>query len=385
MLAVWREKIAERYFFIALVVFWCAHLFLTTCKSVNNIFYALVAVPALFALPLLWRQRFSFSLPALVLAAWLVYAAVVAALNADWQGLKHVLYIALLYGTIMYLVDSSYWRSPYLLQGAFWLALTYALLSCIYLWLSGKYSFGEQVLWLPARMTGPIYTSMFLVVLWAGAATHWIARSQWVEIALATATLLFVMLVGLQSRSGIVGWGLSALLLALHYNWRRTVVLLFITGAALLLFLWQELAPIIEQNSLVTRADSHRFELWLKVWQELSACGLTVGCGPEYVIQAELVATPGVPIAHPHNIYLAEALFRGLPSLLLFAGLVVWLMCIAWREAKPWFFYLLAAAFMLNLDGSSLIGNPDELWLLIHWPMAVILAFTLKNNSVNAR
>lgn len=385
MLAVWRQTLAGNYFFIALTIFWCAYLALPSAKSVNNVFYALVALPALFALPMHWRKRFDFSLPLAVLAIWLMLAALSSAADLNWQGVKHVLYVTLLYASIIYLVDRARWRSPNLLRIGYWLAVAYVFLSCVYLWLSGQYAFGERVLWLPARMTGPIFTSMFLVVLWGGAAVQWITQRQWGELLLATALLLFVMVVGLQSRSGLVGWALLVPLLSLWWNWRKALLVWCGLSAVLGIALWQELAPLIQGNSLVARGDSFRFELWHKVWQEIKACGVSLGCGSEYVIRSELMVSPGTPIAHPHNIYLAEALFRGLPSLLLFAGLVVWLMSIAWREAKPWFFYLLAAAFMLNLDGSSLIGNPDELWLLIHWPMAVILAFTLKNNSVNAR
>ena len=37
-----------------------------------------------------------------------------------------------------------------------------------------------------------------------------------------------------------------------------------------------------------------------------------------------------------------------------------------------WGWYLAAALVMLNFDGSKLVGNPDELWLLVLLPAVLI-------------
>jgi len=45
----------------------------------------------------------------------------------------------------------------------------------------------------------------------------------------------------------------------------------------------------------------------------------------------------------------------------------------AWQQRDPWGLYLFTALVVLNFDGSKLVGNPDELWLLILLPMALII------------
>ena len=80
----------------------------------------------------------------------------------------------------------------------------------------------------------------------------------------------------------------------------------------------------------------------------------------------------GAPIQHPHNIFLALGLYSGLVSLVVFLIIVAVTLRRAWLQNDPWGLYLFTALIMLNFDGSKLVGNPDELWLLVLLPMALI-------------
>jgi hypothetical protein len=59
--------------------------------------------------------------------------------------------------------------------------------------------------------------------------------------------------------------------------------------------------------------------------------------------------------------------------LLLFLVIMTATLWRAWRRRDPWGLYLAVALCMLNFDGSSLIGNPDELWLLVLLPATLIV------------
>lgn len=360
------------YFTLALLVFLASFLLLPTAKMVNNVYYALLALPALGVL-LARRGCDIRPEPALLLwgALWLWYV-VVGIGSGDLQYFKHVLYIALFVLLVSLLVDPQPLRTPSFSRGLFWVLGVYVLGSAIVYWISGRYEPGERVLWLPGRMTGPIYTSMWLTCCFALALPAWLTQRRWLELSAAALLAVFCMAYVLQSRSGLVGMLALAVLLAGWLALRRARYLIWLGGglalaAGLLLYGMREVPEIA---SLFARADSGRFELWRILFAEWLDCGLWLGCGVQYASQATIL--DGAPIQHPHNIYMALGLYSGLVSLLLFLALNALLLLRAWQQRDPWGLYLLVALLMLNFDGSKLMGNPDELWLLVLLPMALI-------------
>jgi len=361
------------YFTLALLIFMSSFLLLPTSKMVNNVYYVLLALPAMGVL-LLHKGRDVRSSPALwlwgALCAWYV---MVGALSVDEQYFKHVLYVGLFVLLVSQLVDPQLLRTPLFSRGLFWVLSVYVLGSAIIYWITGRYAPGERVLWLPGRMTGPIYTSMWLACCFALALPAWLAQRRWLELSAAALLSVFCMAYVLQSRSGLVGMLVLAGLFAFWLSLRRARYLLLLGAAAALfvgltLFLMLE---VPEVASLFARADSGRFELWRILVGEWRECGLWLGCGMQFVTEATILS--GSPIQHPHNIFLALGLYSGLGSLLLFLALMVVVLQRAWRQRDPWGLYLLIALIVLNFDGSKLVGNPDELWLLVLLPMALII------------
>jgi hypothetical protein len=57
---------------------------------------------------------------------------------------------------------------------------------------------------------------------------------------------------------------------------------------------------------------------------------------------------------------------------LLFIAVMALTLWHAVRLRDGWGWYLAAALVMLNFDGSKLVGNPDELWLLVLLPAVLI-------------
>lgn len=361
------------YFTPALVLFIVSFLLLPTSKMVNNVYYVLLALPALGVLLLRRGRGIQLSTALWLWAALCAWFVVVGALSADGQYFKHVLYMMLFVLVVSQLVDPEPLRMPLFSRGLFWILGVYVLGSAVVYWLTGRYALGERVLWLPGRMTGPIYTSMWLACCFALALPTWLSQRRWLELSAAALLAVFCMAYVLQSRSGLVGMlavgGLAAGWLALH----RARYLLWLGVASVLLFILTlfVMREVPEVASLFARADAGRFELWRILAGEWLDCGLWLGCGMQHVTEATILG--GAPIQHPHNIYIALGLYSGLVSLLIFLALIVVVLQRAWRGRDPWGLYLFTALVVLNFDGSKLVGNPDELWLLVLLPMALII------------
>jgi O-antigen ligase len=375
MLDRMRPFVRMHYFEVALGCFGLSFLLLPSAKSVNNFFYAFVALPGFFllwrrALQLPWRDS-GFRL----FLAWLAYGVGSGIVQGDaFHMAKTGLYVFLFYSVLILAVDVSWWKSESFKRAAFWLALIYVLFSSIYLWLTGAYGFGERTIFMPARLENPNYISMLLVSLWALAAEDWLARKRYWEILLAALLLLFFVVFSLQSRTGLVGF--CAVLVLLLWRWRPRASLGILAVVAALTSAYLGLTggvDALHDWSFVARGDSYRLELWAKLLGEMQDCGSLFGCGYGYEIQSSLEGG-SMPIAHSHSIFLAQALKTGLFGLSLLLAMSLYSLIRGWRTAGSWALYLAASMIMLNFDGNTLIHSPDDPWLLFHWPLAVLIA-----------
>lgn len=360
------------YFTLALLAFIASFLFLPTSKMVNNIFYGLVALPSLLVAILRAKQ---IRYPNALELAWVILLVIYfvgGALSGDWQYLKHILYVTLFLIAVGILVSPGLFRTAQFARALFWILLLYIVLSAIFYWLTGRYAVGERVLWLPGRMTGPIYTSMWLACCAALVLPFWFRERSWLEMCVGLSLAVFCISYVLQSRSGLVG---LVSLLTLLGAWSaakdvRRVLLIGLAVSLCVLSIWLAADAFPEIARLFARADSGRFELWGLLLGEWKQCGLVSGCGVEHVSSATILG--GSPIQHPHNIYLALGLYNGLIALIAFLIVMSMTLYRAWQRNDPWGLYLAIALVSLNFDGSQLIGNPDELWLLVLLPAALI-------------
>ncbi|HAW39314.1 O-antigen ligase family protein [Pseudomonas stutzeri] len=369
------KKFYERsgYFTVALLVFVASFLILPTSKMVNNVYYVLLATPALGFLIFSRGRGVELSLGLCLWGGVFFCLTVAGMLSADVRWLKYVLYAAVFMTLVSQFVDPRPFRAPQFARGLFWVLCGYILGSAIFYWVVGRYVPGERVLWLPARMTGPIYTSMWLACCFTLALPVWVEQRRWFELFAALLLAVFCMAYVLQSRSGLLGMVALGGLVAVGLVLRRVRHVLWLGLAAslgALLVYWATL-EIPEVARLFARADSGRFELWGVFFSEWVKCGVWLGCGVNPNI--DVVLSSGLSIQHPHNIFLALGLYSGLFSLLVFLLTMVVILRQALKGRDPWGGYLLLALIMLNFDGDRFIDNPNELWLLVLLPAALII------------
>ena len=366
-------KQVSGYFTAALIVFIASFLILPTAKMVNNVYYLLLALPALWCLIVYRRGVFRVVSPDVVLwAALLLWFGLVGFWSGDVQHYKHLLYVALFIVIVTRLVDPEPFRQPWFARALFWALVSYVFASALIYWSIGRYGVGERVLWLPARMTGPIYTSMWIACCFALAAPAWLNERRWAEAATALLLAIFCMGFILQSRSGLVAFVVVAAGFGCYHALRsRRLVLYFVAIAALVTGRVVLAAfTIPEIGRLFARADAGRFRLWGIMLSEWMDCGLLLGCGLEHKTNQVLLS--GRAIDHPHSIFLSLGVFGGIVAPILFVVLILVVLRNAWRTRDPWGLYLATALVGLIFDGSKLIGNPDELWLLVLLPACLI-------------
>ncbi|MGE6792488.1 O-antigen ligase domain-containing protein [Pseudomonas guineae] len=367
------STVSRRYFSVAVIVFLLSFVLIDSSKWTNNIFYAFIALPGLFFLV---KERgdglFSHSLGWfwLVLLLWFVVPAAIA---EDGQFLKHVLYVLLFVFIVAGFTDAKFFHGALFARALFWSVCLYIFSYAIYAYLAGVYAFGDRVGLLPARMQNVIYASIWLLCALALAMPNWLRERRLVEAGCAVLLSLVGVAFVLQTRTALVGafflLGVWAVYAIVRFP-KAGLLGVLLGGVTLALVVWSMHDEVWFQ-SLFERGDSYRVELFQIMVGEWRDCGWLLGCGVDFKTMKTL--TGGMPIQHPHNIFVALGLYTGGVSLALFMLVMAVTLCLAWRSRDGWGMYLACALVMLNFDGSKLIGNPDELWPLVLLPAAMVL------------
>jgi hypothetical protein len=365
--------LSRKYFSVALVLFLLSYVLLPTAKLANSFYYAFIAVPGLFFLikergagffsrPLSWAW-FAFMLWMLVPASQVYHP----------QFYKHLLYVFLFVFVVSSLTLKDFFEGPLFARVMFWVACLYIFSSGIYAYASGDYHLGQRVALLYLRLDNVIYASAWMVCSFALASPVWFKQRRFIELSAALVLMLLAIVVVLQTRTALFGvLVLTALWFA--YFIRRAPLqglfsLLAVVAVSVLI------VSLVKDQEwfllMLERGDSYRIELFHIMLGEWQSCGWLLGCGLDFVTSQTLPG--GYKIPHPHSIFMALGVYTGIVALVLFLLLMACTLWQAWRQKNPWGLYLICALGMLNFDGSKLIGNPDELWLLVLLPAAMVL------------
>lgn len=372
----------QTYFTAVLIVFLLSFILNSSAKITNNLFYALIALPGLFLL-IKYRGAGVFARPLSI--AWVVFMAcfLVPALQVqEFQYYKHIVYVSLFVFAVSGLTDNGVFRRGLFVRGMFWVIGLYILLSSIHSWVTGQFVFGQRVAILPGRMENVIYASGWLVCSLALALPLWAKERRWVEAVCAVLFTLLITAFVVQTRTALVGMAFLFLACTAYSLYRfplRTVVGLLVLGVVAAAGFW-----IVKDEQwvalLMVRGDSYRIELFEIMTGEWHRCGWILGCGVDFYTTKTL--TGGVPIQHPHNIFVSLGLYTGAASLVMFLVVMAMTLWNALRNADAWGLYLACALLMLNFDGGQLVGNPDELWVLVLLPATMVLGRVVQTHRL---
>lgn len=364
----------------SLYLFVACYAILPTSKAVNNIFYVFLLAPAVFIFSVkiyqcLVRTK-DYFIP-IIMAMFLFFA-----ISCFWgdglnfRYLKYVFYVATFFLLINFLIIEEKLKPEFFIKFCVWvtfLYLAYAFIDTYYI--QNKVFPAARIIPLPSRVDNPIYasiwiTSVFFCYLGYGV----LGKASGLRFHhLFLLALLVFFLYLMRSRSGFVvlfcGAGLVGFIALMTRKSKKmllqysavvfSILLFFIAGYSLGLF-----------DSMIARADSFRFQVWLYALQEYAECGYLLGCGYGYDIAS--VVGNNAPVAHPHNIFIAHLLYSGIVGCGALMIVTIVGVCRAYKIKSPWGIYLLLACVGLLFDGDKVLTSPSEVWILYILPLAII-------------
>ena len=379
------KDLKKDYFLYGLLLFLISFFVLPTSKMVNNVYYVFLAIPAIFYF---LYSRFSDFKISCISIAWLLFFTVLILSgflgDATFQYYKHVLYVFLFFLICSFFIRGDLLFNNKFYKVSFWIVTGYVICSAIIYWITGVYGFGERIISLPARMSGPIYTSMLISALFSISLPVWMKQKNYKELLVALLLSLFCMSFVLQSRTGLVSLFAVAFIYfsyQIYLSKGPAYIILFslLLGSLFgFVYFFSDTIPIID--NLISRADSGRFELWFLLLDDFSKCSQVFGCGPSF--ETEQLIQGQYRIAHPHNIFLSLLLYTGLLSLLCFVLICLLTLYLSYINKTYWGLYLVSSLIALNFDGSHLVGNPEELWILVYLPLFMIILKSHQTKSM---
>lgn len=378
----------KSYFTLVLALFLASYVFLPSSKAVNNFFYVFFALPGLFFL-----LRSPWPKTHMTALGWL-WVLFFCSLILGWfnvggfQYIKHWLYVLLFFLIVVRFVDFNLFRRFEFLSFCFLLFLLYVCFFAFYYWVTGVSSVGARVTGLPMRLSVPTYTSMFLVAFLSSVGVLLVRRGNWGVLFFCFSVVFFCAGYILQSRSGLVGLfvfaGVAFLCFLIH-NGRSLVRFLGVSSliAFSLILVWLfSNDPVFER--LLERADAGRFELWSAYYQSFLKCNTWLGCSPDQ-LSGVTIRNGSVLIEHPHNVFLSILFYNGWAALFFFVLIVIVTLKYALLQRNPWGAFLGVSLLMLMFDGNRLINQPNELWVLVLLPCALIMAEVVGKTEVSKR
>lgn len=380
--AVIRARGPERLA-VTLGLFLAGSFLLPSSKALNNVYYALVLAPALFLLR-----------------------------GADWRWLagSRVWRTAML--LLAYLTLSGLWSTGFTLgdwlqeaKGLPYLAVYLAVLACVCARRPRAWGWLLRAL-VVAAVLGTVYS---LVAFYSKWPFTWRVRYhgalyQPVEAATVLGCCLLIALVHLVPASSarwrqalwlacaaviVAGIGLTgsrtplaaavaclAVGSLLRRQWRLLVVLGALAGLAGALVVSTDVGRLALQ-----RGDSLRVAIWQHYLQRVADTpwlGEGLLTDDTTQLPPATAGSAATVVLHPHNVYLATALYGGLPAVALLLVMIVLALRAGQRSATDgepvWLLLLLFALLCMLTDGDRLLNAPNAIWFYFWLPIGVLIA-----------
>lgn len=365
----------------SLLIFVVAFYAFPSSKSINNWFYAAVALPgliAVFFVPYRETLQSRIILWVGVFSAFLIGSTVLS-ITSDFSASDHIKPIIY---TILFIIAFSVANeiNPNLNKMITSVIIGTAFIAAIY----AVYSFYEPRNWIwHARLEGfggisnPIWISGIYAIPVLLAISRFVTSKGWwsyayIGLAMPPITVMWLT----QSRAPMAGLIVAMIVLCVLFRNRRSLAIILagasILAGAIVYFLQSE------HSTRYLQPPTHRLIIWNNaVDKYLEAPVLGHGL---HVDTANI--SKNHTMQHYHNVYLTVAVQGGTVSLL--ALLALALSSLKVRVSNDTLVYksilVLGLVYMLS-NGSGIFTSPKELWMLFWLPIAAIWA---SNRSINA-
>ncbi|WP_308365461.1 MULTISPECIES: O-antigen ligase family protein [unclassified Microbulbifer] len=362
---------ATHFLFCGFTLFLAAFLLPLSTKAVNNIYYALVLLPLLFALDRETLRDFHRSPLVNLWYALLGYQLLSYSWSIEYSeefvpNLKRWLYLYGLGLVVFVLVRNDKPLSRWVIPAAPLLIALAAIGNM--LWFYSTHDFPQARLVGASRISNPIFFGSIAAAFSAAALVQWHGWSRRYRLLLLLAVAVNLGIIYLsQSRTALLGVGVcigSLLLVSPRLRW------LALACAAVLGLV----ALVVDWQPLLARGLSYRPDIWLAQWQRVvESCSALFGCG--LGINPDIAPEPEHNF-HPHSVYMAWVVYGGLLGLAAYLAILGLILRASLKVERllPWVALLLVGLGATMVDGDKLLESPKALWLLVHLPIAVLLA-----------
>ncbi len=369
---------------IAAISFWFLSYFLFShTQHVINLCYVFLLIPTLLTIRFDELKKYCSIKLVLVLIAYLI--TTIAAAYHSGSPASQAIYcfvIFLFYLTVFRLPNLNVGQENKLAWAWFLIVLFYAIFNLFLSWKSGIWHFGERLITFSAFIDNPIYVADLLTIGLAMISFVSIKSGKFASLALAHVITLSMGLIILQSRSMLPVWLVICLLTLLtgfyqifYKHSKSSFLWLFVPAILLAYILLSDTG-----SAILARADSYRFEIWQGYIQKTIECGIVFGCGMQDGIH--YIARDGIPMAHAHNIFVANFAKTGLLGTVLLLTLIVSALFYGFKKNQLAAWVLIAGVTALLFDGSSLIKSPNERWIFIHLPLAYLIKKMVEEQQI---
>ena len=356
------------------ILFLIAFYLPLTTKSVNNIFYAGLAVPS----ALIAAFHFSYFKQILKEFYWLFLVVLLISLFDfnEPNDLKEGIYLLLFFLTCVFLDRGQGKVKTYLLFFSAFsvLVLASATVDWVLIWVETsewqRYEnwFGE-----------PIHAGFFAILICFGILSAWVFYiSDWLESRsskmlyaagfLAVCFLVLLCATVFQSRTALLGFAVFFF----GFLWYQKQ---FLLGFVVIGFLAITVFALGFDELLMNRGLSYRGEIWQEVIRQLTTeCNIWVGCVPGEKILGKFY--------HPHNAYLAMLYRNGILGASVFLVFIAIFFVRTMRVRSRWMLLSLFGWGCLLTEIDSILTSPEPFWIYYWLPVLMAIIETRKNDPV---
>lgn len=363
--------VGRRVFAGVFVLFLIAFYLPLTTKSINNIFYAGLALPS----ALIAAFHYSYFKQILKQYYWFFLIVLVISLFDfnEPNDLKEGLYLLLFFLTCLFLDRGQGRVRTYLLMFSAFSLLVLAFVTVDWVLRWAETSQWERY----EQMFGePIHPGFFAILICFGILSAWVfGISDWFERKssrllyaagfLAVCFLVLLCAAVFQSRTALLGFAVFFF----GFLWyRKQFVLGFLVIGSLVIVAF----ALGFDQLLLNRGLSYRGEIWQEVIRQLTTeCNIWVGCVPGEKILGRFY--------HPHNAYLAMLYRNGILGASVFLVFIVIFFTRTIRARSRWMLLSLFGWGCLLTEIDSILTSPEPFW--VYYWLPVLMAIIETQNS----